>query len=363
MKFVNTSLHGVSHRYVVRAFETFGLPQFFPVDSQRDPDPNFSTVPYPNPEEPGALDLALEFANSIGASYVLAQDPDADRFCVAERGQNMKWTVFNGDQIGVLLASFVLEESKRRLERLDKVAMVASVVSSKMLQTMAKTEGFRFVECLTGFKYIGNAVQSLLSEGFYVPFAYEEALGYMMGSTVCDKDGVAATVCCVELILKLQKTGLSMQSYLDSLYDKYGYFETRNGYVKCAERTMIRRIFDKIRGGAIYDPSNPRYQSGYPKTLAGLPMTHVRDLTLGYDSTNPPLYNLTSLPLSSGQMCQFYADGHANGQKLTASLTIRTSGTEPKIKYYLEGSGRSKAEVRMLLSQSITELQEDWLKS
>ncbi|EMD38678.1 hypothetical protein CERSUDRAFT_113859 [Gelatoporia subvermispora B] len=357
LKFVNTSMHGVSHPFMIQAFDTFGFPPFTPVGEQRLPDPEFPTVKFPNPEEKGALDLALETAEREGANYVLAQDPDADRFSAAERGPDGKWITFTGDQLGTLFASAMLDQYKASGRPLDKLAMVASTVSSKMIEAMAAVEGFKFAECLTGFKYIGNTALVLDQQGYEVPFGYEEAIGFMFGSEIRDKDGVAASVVFAELVAALQRQGKSASSYLQELYQRYGYFQTSNSYFICTEPEIISKIFTRIRD---FDGTGSPTKPSYPRAIAGLTITGIRDLTIGYDSTNPPTYK-PALPLSSGQMIQFRAESAADGTKIT--LTTRTSGTEPKIKYYLEGSGKGAEQVAALLFKVVAELGDDWLQA
>ncbi|KAH9842866.1 uncharacterized protein C8Q71DRAFT_877343 [Rhodofomes roseus] len=357
VKFVNTSMHGVSHPFATRAFEVFGLPAFVPVEEQRLPDPDFPTVRFPNPEEKGALDLAMSTADKCSAGYVLAQDPDADRFAAAERRPDGKWAQFTGDQLGALFASAALDRYKSSGKPLAKLAMVASTVSSKMIEAMAHTEGFKFVECLTGFKFIGNTALQLVQEGYEVPFGYEEAIGFMFGSEIRDKDGVAATVMFAELVASLEVQGKSASQHLQELYKRYGFFQTSNSYFICSDPPTIQQIFTRLRN---YDGAGTPERPSYPKTIAGLTVTSVRDLTIGYDSSNPPTYKPT-LPLSSGQMVQFRAESPAKGTKIT--LTTRTSGTEPKIKYYLEGSGKDEEAVRSLLPKVVNELADEWMEA
>ncbi|KAI0948405.1 hypothetical protein AcV7_009159 [Taiwanofungus camphoratus] len=220
LRFVNTSMHGVSHPVLVTAFNMFGFPAFSPVVEQMQPDPEFPTVKFPNPEEKGALDLALRTAAQVGADYVLAQDPDADRFAAAEKGQDGKWITFTGDQLGTLFASVTLDRYKSSGRPLEKLAMVASTVSSKMIEAMAGAEGFRFSECLTGFKFIGNTALNLERDGYDVPFAYEEAIGFMFGSQIRDKDGVAASVMFAEIAAFLHSQGKSASSHLQEFYER-----------------------------------------------------------------------------------------------------------------------------------------------
>ncbi|KAL7283146.1 hypothetical protein ACG7TL_002572 [Trametes sanguinea] len=337
LTFVNTSMHGVSDPAMAKAFALFGLPKYIPVLAQQKPDPEFPTVKFPNPEEKGALDLAIATANEAGADYILAQDPDSDRFAAAERGPDGKWIQFTGDQLGTLFASACLDKYKASGKPLSKLAMVASTVSSKMIEAMAHAEGFKFAECLTGFKYIGNTALALEKEGYEVPFGYEEAIGFMFGSQLRDKDGVAASVMFAEFVVGLQQAGKTASSHLKELYE---------------------RIFARLRN---YDGhAEPGGTPHYPKTIAGLEVTRVRDLTIGYDSGNPPSYK-PALPLSSGHMIQFRAENKADGTKIT--LTTRTSGTEPKIKYYLEGNGKDAAAVEKLLRAVVQELSDVWMEA
>ncbi|KAI0807082.1 phosphoglucomutase first 3 domain-containing protein [Fomes fomentarius] len=357
IKFVNTSMHGVSDAAMTKAFVIFGLPRYIPVVAQQNPDPEFPTVKFPNPEEKGTSDLAIATADDSGAQYILAQDPDSDRFAAAEKGSDGRWIQFTGDQLGTLFASACLDKYKESGKPVSKLAMVASTVSSKMIEAIAHAEGFRFSECLTGFKYIGNTALTLEQEGFEVPFGYEEAIGFMFGSDLRDKDGVAASMVFAELVVSLQKQGKTASSHLNELYEKYGFFQTSNSYFICTEPRIIDTIFTRIRN---FDGRGTSTTPSYPKSIAGLTVTSVRDLTIGYDSSNPPTYK-PALPLSSGHMVQFRAENKVDGTKIT--LTTRTSGTEPKIKYYLEGSGKDAVAVAALLPKVVAELSDVWMEA
>ncbi|KAL6309167.1 hypothetical protein BKA93DRAFT_860213 [Sparassis latifolia] len=356
LKFVNTSMHGVSNAFMARAFELFGLPSFTPVQEQQDPDPEFPTVKFPNPEEKGT-DLALVTAKECGANYILAQDPDSDRFAGVEIRSDGSAVTFTGDQLGTLFASVVLDRYRSSGKPLNKLAIVASTVSSKMIEAMAAVEGFKFAECLTGFKYIGNTALNLAQEGYDVPFGYEEAIGYMFGSEIRDKDGVAASVMFAEMAVCLHNQGKTAFSHLQELYERYGYFQTNNGYFICHDPRIIDKIFTRVRN---YDGAGTPENPSYPTSIASLTVTGVRDLTLGYDSANPPTFKPV-LPLSSGHMIQFRAESQADQTRIT--LTTRTSGTEPKIKYYLEGSGKSAEEVNKLLPKVVAELAGEWMEA
>ncbi|KAJ7582492.1 hypothetical protein C8J56DRAFT_791746 [Mycena floridula] len=343
IKFVNTSMHGVSDPFIERAFNLFGfdsLSILVRVQEQQQPDPDFPTVAFPNPEEKGSShtlsNLALQTADRVGASMVLAQDPDSDRFTAAEKSdyRGETWFNFTGDQLGCLFAARMLEIYKSSGKPLSQLAMVASTVSSKMVEKMAEVEGFKFVECLTGFKFIGNTSLSLVQDGYEVPFGYEEAIGYQFGSAIRDKDGVAATMVFAEMVIALRSRKLTVQDYLSELYARYGYFETNNSYFICNESSKIDSIFHRIRH---YSGLDSKVGPDYPTEIAGFTVTSVVDLTAGngYDSTNAPSYK-PQLPFSSGHMIQFRAK---NSDGLSIVLTTRTSGTEPKIKYYVDGRG------------------------
>lgn len=351
---VNTSMHGVSDKFVRRAFETLGYPSYTPVLEQQFPDPEFPTIPFPNPEERGALNLALSSAEENDAQYVLAQDPDSDRFGAAEKSSSGGWTIFTGDQLGTIFAGYIIDTYKMTGRRLNKIAMVASTVSSKMIATMARIEGFKFAECLTGFKYIGNTALYLVQEGYDVPFGYEEAIGFMFGPDIRDKDGVAATVRFVEIAYALRGKGKTVGSYLNELYERYGHFRTSNGYFICHESASIEAIFRRLRNW------KPDIFPSYPSVIVGLNITRVIDLTLGHDTANPPSYEPT-LPLSDGQMIQFRAQSNDGGINVT--LTIRTSGTEPKIKYYLEGSSPTSNTITDFLPKIVAELESNWMEA
>ncbi|KAI4138698.1 MAG: hypothetical protein LQ341_004545, partial [Variospora aurantia] len=184
-------MHGVGLRYMAGIVKQLGLEtSMLVVQQQAQPDPDFPTVRYPNPEENGALDLAMSTAEAEDIRLILANDPDADRFAAAENVDGV-WHQFTGDQIGVLLAHWLF--TVRSPMGKDDV-MLTSAVSSQMLSFIGDREGFTVQETLTGFKWLGNAAKDLEKQGKNVHFAYEEALGYMFPNVVHDKDGIAAAM-------------------------------------------------------------------------------------------------------------------------------------------------------------------------
>ncbi|XP_019732228.1 phosphopentomutase [Hippocampus comes] len=326
VKIVHTSVHGVGHTFVQSAFKAFDLHPPYAVEEQKDPDPEFPTVKYPNPEEgEGVLTLSFSLAETERATVVLANDPDADRLAVAERQESGQWRVFSGNELGALLGWWMFHCWKEQIPdagAVKNVYMLASTVSSKILRAIALKEGFHFEETLTGFKWMGNRARDLLDRGKTVLFAFEEAIGYMCSASVLDKDGVSAAAIAGEMVSYLAAKQKSLSQQLTAIYEEYGYHLSKNSYFICHDQAVIRSLFERLRnfgsGG----------KDSYPSKCGPFSITAVRDLTTGYDSNQPD--NKAILPTSrSSQMITFT---FSNG----GVATMRTSGTEPKIKYYTE---------------------------
>ncbi|CAH7451324.1 phosphopentomutase [Phodopus roborovskii] len=324
VKFVHTSVHGVGHEFVQLAFKAFDLAPPEAVPEQKDPDPEFPTVKYPNPEEgKGVLTLSFALADKIKAKVILANDPDADRLAVAEKQDSGEWRVFSGNELGALLGWWLFtswKEKSHDRSTLKDTYMLSSTVSSKILRAIALKEGFHFEETLTGFKWMGNRAKQLADQGKTVLFAFEEAIGYMCCPFVLDKDGVSAAVITAELASFLATKNLSLSQQLKAIYVEYGYHITKASYFICHDQGTIKKLFGNLRN---YDGKN-----NYPKTCGKFEISAIRDLTTGYDDSQPD--KKAVLPTSkSSQMITFT---FANG----GVATMRTSGTEPKIKYYAE---------------------------
>ncbi|KAM6933375.1 glucose 1,6-bisphosphate synthase [Xenentodon cancila] len=324
LKFIHSSFHGVGHVFVQQAFQVFGFAPPIPVPEQKDPDPNFSSVRCPNPEEgESVLELSLCLAERKNACIVLATDPDADRLAVAEKSDRCSWKVFTGNELAALLGWWMfLNWKENHPDPADTqcVYMLATTVSSKILQAFARVEGFHFEETLPGFKWIGNRIHELSKSGNRVIFSFEESIGFLCGSMVPEKDGVSAAVVVAEMAAYLHNKNLSLTQQLHNIYQTYGYHMSKTSYVICNDPITIQKIFSRIR--------NFNGDGSYPKTCGGVQIAHIRDVTTGYDSSQPDLRSV--LPVSrSSQMITFTLQ---NG----VVATLRTSGTEPKIKYYTE---------------------------
>ena len=332
--FVYTPMHGVGLKYMQQAMDGENNPprakgqesiRMIVVEEQAQPDPDFPTVKFPNPEEDGALDLAKVAAESHGITLIVANDPDADRLAIAERVDG-NWIQFTGDQVGVLIANYLISQrppipsssptTTPGTPAQKESYMLSSAVSSQFLSRLTTAYGISHLETLTGFKNLGKLALSLSSQDAQCLFAYEEALGYMFPSVVRDKDGILAAAV---FLTACAQWGNSPWQELQMLYQRFGYYETMNTYWKSSNLDATREIFDRIR--LLGEP--------HPQVVAGRTVERWRDLTVGYDSGTAD--HKSELPSSSdSQMitCWLSAEGDDEGVR----LTVRASGTEPKIK-------------------------------
>ncbi|CAM3492595.1 phospho-sugar mutase [Nocardioides dubius] len=286
---VYTPLHGVGNDVALQVLERAGFPAPHVVASQRDPDPDFPTVAFPNPEEPGAMDAALALAAEVDADLVLANDPDADRCAAAVKGPH-GWRMLRGDEVGALLGSALLRKGRTG-------TYAASIVSSSLLGKLAAAHGQEYVETLTGFKWIGRLPG--------LAFGYEEALGYCVDPDhVKDKDGVSALLLLSMLAAEAKADGRTLVDLLDEIAREHGLHATDQLSVRVTDLAEIDRAMARLR-------EHP------PTSLADLEVLAVDDLALGSPE----------LPPTDGLRYRL-ADG--------ARVIVRPSGTEPKIKCYLE---------------------------
>ncbi|XP_040583283.1 phosphopentomutase isoform X2 [Lepeophtheirus salmonis] len=356
-KIVYTPMHGVGSFFIDKSMEIAGFQPVIHVPLQKDPDPNFPTVKFPNPEEgKSALNLAIIEAEKMDAIYIIANDPDADRLAVAQKMETGKWKVFTGNELGSLFGWFlhVVHAHKYPNYKKDSLYYIASTVSSKMLKTMARMEGMHFEETLTGFKWMCNKAKEVEDDSSKtVLMAFEESIGYMCGTSVLDKDGITAAVRMTELIayLHLRESGKTLLDKLKDIYDKYGYHFNINSYFFNHDSELTARIFERIR---------TLHNGGYPISISNgkYSIKHIRDLTTGYDSSMPN--QQSTLPTSSlSQMLTFtFENGFV--------ITLRTSGTEPKLKYYAELCGapdeKDHKKIEALCKEMINATLEEFLE-
>uniref|UniRef100_A0A336KYE3 CSON013293 protein n=1 Tax=Culicoides sonorensis TaxID=179676 RepID=A0A336KYE3_CULSO len=343
LKFVYTAMHGVGYPYIVEAFKTAQLTPVLPVVEQRDPDPEFPTVKFPNPEEgKSCLNLSIALGNKNNCSIILANDPDADRLACAEKDPNTgDWRVFTGNELGALLGWWAIQNYKELNpdKDLNDCYLLNSTVSSKILKAIARVEGCQFEETLTGFKYMGNRSIELINEGKTVLFAFEEAIGFMFSSTVLDKDGVsaAAHLATMSCYLK-EKFNRNLSQQLEEIYKQYGFHCTKTSYFFCYDPHLTFKIFQRIRNINDDGKYPQAVSNGKYKITEILDVTTRKHIKFSSDITSTPkIYGVDLSPnttpieptVTSSQMLIFSFE---NG----VVITLRTSGTEPKIKYYAE---------------------------
>lgn len=288
-----TPLQGVGGATMRTLLTRAGYRALSVVDQQFDPDPNFSTLAFPNPEEPGALDLATQRGDEVGSELVIANDPDADRLGVAVR-EGRHWRVLRGDEVGWLLASALLDEGL-----VGDEVFATSIVSSTLLEQLARDRGVHFVETLTGFKWIARA-----GHGARLTFGYEEALGYAVDPLVADKDGLSSALALARLAHDLRARGQSLLDRLDELETRYGVHATSQVSLRLEGSAALTAFVAKLRA----DP---------PRQLGGLEVREVVDLATGW----------RGLPPTDGLLFYLADQGR---------VIVRPSGTEPKVKFYLE---------------------------
>jgi phosphoglucomutase len=342
LKFVYTPMHGVGLIPMTLCMEDLGFAsQMTVVKAQAKPDPEFPTVKFPNPEEKGALDLAMETADANSISLILASDPDADRLAVAEKVDG-KWHIFTGNELGLLLGTHIFERYPEGRPR-EKLAMLASTVSSRALHALSVNEGFHFTETLTGFKWLGNVALGLEAQGYDVVFAFEEALGYMVPQTVHDKDSITAAAVFLTAASHWSCQDLTPYSKLQQIYQRIGFFETANTYLVSPSPTVTNTIFEAIR--ALGSP--------YPSIVGSRKITRWRDLTAGFDSKSKD--NIPDLPVDkSAQMITCEVE--------EGRFTVRGSGTEPKIKLYIECTAKDSKTAKAAAEEIQRDLLREWFK-
>ena len=305
IKIVYTAMHGVGTETVQRVFNHAGFATLILVDEQCTPDPDFPTVAFPNPEEPGAIDLALAKARDFGADLVIANDPDADRCAAAINDPKVGWRMLRGDELGVIFGEWIARTH-------PEGTMGNSIVSSSALRKIAAHYGVDFKEVLTGFKWLAK-IEDLA-------YGYEEAIGYAVDSeTVNDKDGVSAALFLAQIAMDLKRDGLSLADLLDEVWARHGFHGTEQISIRVSDMGAITRLLATLR-------SNP------PQEIAGRAVEAIDDLAAPTDGL-PPTDGLR-IWLAGG-----------------IRAIIRPSGTEAKMKCYLEVITKSAEESAALINE------------
>lgn len=338
-----SAMHGVGHKPTMWAFEVFGLPLPVPVPEQIEGNGDFPTSSFPNPEEgEPVFRHSIRVANAHHSDLIICQDPDADRVGLAVRQKDGSFRFLHGNHTGTLLTwwRMIHYQGDRK-----KAKVMCSSVSTQMQKVIAEKEGFLFEETLTGFKWLGNAGIKARAEGITPLCAFEEAIGFgLLPDQVPDKDAISCAAVVGEMAHYIWRhEHKTLTDKLDDIYAQYGYFLFNNSYYMCHQPPVIAEVFKHMR------TSGPGGK--YVQQIGEFKVARVRDMELNYDSSTPD--NKPILP-AGGQMLTFYLE---NG----CVVTIRASGTEPKIKWYIELGASELAKAQHDLDEVLHAVQDNLL--
>ncbi len=316
LKIVYTPLHGTGITLVPQVLERFGFTNINIVDEQAEPNGNFPTVVYPNPEEKEAMTLALKKAAEIDADIVLATDPDSDRVGIAVKNPKGEFVLLNGNQTGALLINYLLLAWQKAGKLTGKEFVVKTIVTTDLIKKIADSYNVTMYETLTGFKYIAEKIREVEGKETYIGGG-EESYGYMIGDFVRDKDGISACALIAEMAAVAKDRGQSLYEMMVEMYTKYGFYkEELVSFTKKGQRGAeeIQQMMADMR-------ANP------PQTIAGSRVVEVSDYKLS-TRKNMVTGEESKLDLESSNVLQYMTE---DGSKISA----RPSGTEPKIKFYI----------------------------
>ena len=332
VRFVYTPLNGAGSIPVKKVMAERGFTGFAIVKEQENPDPEFTTVGYPNPEDPKAFALAEKLGKETGAEFLIATDPDSDRMAVEVREPDGSYRPLNGNQTGAMLIAYMAQSQKERGTLPKKAAMIKSIVTGDFGAAICRDYGISVFEALTGFKNICGRIPGLEEKGYSYFFGYEESIGCAPGEAVRDKDGICAAMLIAEMAAWYKKQGMTLADALESMYEKYGYYaEAQISLVQKGEAgaARIRRIMHAFRDEK-------------PQTFGSFAVSRTIDFLHGWED------------IPASDVLKFYlTDG--------SWFAVRPSGTEPKIKFYFYAKssrrGESADTVRAL-SQAVMQMAE-----
>jgi phosphomannomutase len=342
LKVVYTAMHGVGGALVLQALKEAGFTDVAPVPEQQEPDGAFPTVRFPNPEEKGAMDLSTALAQKVGAELVLANDPDADRLAVMARDGAGTLKLLTGNEVGVLLGHYLLTEQKT-----VNPLVVTTIVSSAQLKAIAQAKGARYAETLTGFKWIANLAIDEAQRGVHFVVGYEEALGYSVGPVVRDKDGIGAALVVADMAAWCRARGQTLFAYLEDVQRAHGLFVAR----------QFNATLPGATGAAAIKAVMEAFRARPPASLAAARIVATNDYQAQTRTEGGQQQPLT-LPRSN-VIAYELEGGHR--------VTLRPSGTEPKIKFYFEwrevvGAGEAMGVAKGRATGKLDALEADFLK-
>ena len=337
-KLVYSPLHGTGGRPVKKLLEDLGYKNVYIPEEQFEPNGNFPTCSYANPEEKNVFELSLRLADEKGAEVCIANDPDADRTGMMVK-YNKEWIYLNGNQIGILILDYILKYSKNISEN---SAVISTIVTTPMLDLIAQEYNLKVFRTLTGFKYIGEKIREF-EEGKYKNsflFGMEESIGYLKGTYVRDKDGILGTMLLAEMACYYKSINKSVMEVLEEIYNKYGWYSEITYHVKKEGLQGSEDIKNMMK--------EPREKN--PKVLLNKKVNIVRDYKLQIEKNYiSNIENRLDLPVSN--VIQYILEDGTY-------ITVRPSGTEPKIKYYIYTKGSSKKEADEKLELTLNKFKE-----
>ncbi|OYD06660.1 phospho-sugar mutase [Paludifilum halophilum] len=316
LRVVFTPLHGTGNQPVRRVLRELGFTRVYGVREQEQPDPDFPTVPSPNPESQEVFDLAVEQGKTMGADILIGTDPDADRLGLLAKNADGEYIAFNGNQIGVLLLSYLLEQRKAHQRLPEDGVIIKTVVTSDLGRSVAASFGVQTEETLTGFKYIAEKIKAYKTSGKKsFLFGYEESYGCLIGTSVRDKDAVQAAMMCCEMAAWYKEQGLTLLDVLEKIYQKHGYYS----------EDLFSFTFQGKTGQTKMNWLMLELREHPPESIGGIRVVKLKDYAHGLDDLPPA--NLLKFHLEDGSW-----------------MAVRPSGTEPKIKFYFSAVAENRRE-------------------
>jgi len=302
---VYTPLNGAGSIPVRTVLTEMGYTNFHIVPEQEMPDPEFTTVGYPNPEDPRGFELSEKLGSEVGAEVLIATDPDSDRMAIEVLEEDGKYHFLNGNQTGAMLIAYMAQGMKEAGKLPEKAALIKSIVTGDMGATIARAYGIEVFQALTGFKNICGKIHDVYAKGYSYFFGYEESIGCAPGEAVRDKDGVCCAMLVAEMAAYYRKKGMSLKDALYALYEKYGYFS----------EDQVSLVREGAEGAALIGRIMDAFRDGKPQNFGKFKVEKTTDYINGYEDI--PASNVLRFDLGEGTW-----------------FAMRPSGTEPKIKFY-----------------------------
>ena len=315
MGIVYTPIHGSGVKLIPPALKLFGFKNIISVPEQEKPDGNFPTVKSPNPEEPGALKMAIEKAMSTGADLVMASDPDADRLGIACKNKKGEFVLLNGNQTGVLLTYYILSQFREKNKYKGNEYIIKTIVTTELMDRIAQKHNVRCYNVLTGFKFFADLIRNLEGKEKYIGGG-EESYGFLPGDYVRDKDAVGSCALIAEAAAWAKSRGKTLYEMLIDIYLEYGLYKEK----------LINVVRKGAEGAAEIKAMMVAYRNNPPKTINGSKVVKINDYET-LESTNSLTGKKTGIELIKSDVLQFFLE---DGSK----ISVRPSGTEPKIKFY-----------------------------